>query len=411
MNAPGNRPVSAGERAVSLDVLRGVAVLGILAMNIRIFGQPQAAYFNPLAFGEYSGLNQAWFLLTNLLADQKFMTLFSIMFGAGMALMTERATQRGLPSTGLLARRNFWLLLIGLVHAYAIWYGDILVAYALCGFLVLFCRNWKPRTQLIVGMLLFAVPALFMFLMGASVDQWPDEAVAEMKGDWAPDALTIAKELAVYRDGWLAQMEMRVPTAIEFQTFIFAMFAVWRVSGLMLLGMALYRWGYLTAERPAASYRKLVWAGLLIGLPVVTLGIVLNERAGWSYAEAFFIYSQYNYWGSLLVSLAYLGGVMLWCQGSALPGLRARFEAAGRMAFTNYLAQSVICTLIFYGHGLGFFGSMSLWQMALLVFWIWAMQLWWSPLWLSRYRFGPMEWLWRSLTYWQRQPFRRTSAA
>lgn len=403
-------PVSASERAQSLDVLRGVAVLGILAMNIRLFGMPQAAYFNPLAYGDFSGINQWWFWLTNLLADQKFMTLFSLMFGAGIALMTDRSTAKGRQSTGLLLRRNVWLLVLGLMHAYLIWYGDILVAYALCGFVVIFCRNWKPRTQLIVGLLFLCIPAALFLLAGLSAPQWPPEAMAKAVADWAPGPEAIAEELAVYRGDWLGQLSHRIPTAIEFQTTVFLAFAFWRAGGLMLIGMALFRWGYFTAERAPASYRRLALVGLLIALPMIAWGIVLNERVGWRYAESFFLHSQFNYWGSLLLALGYLGLVMLWCQGSTGSGLKARFAAVGRMAFSNYIAQSLLCTLLFYGHGLGRFGHFERWQLAGVVFGVWAVLLWISPWWLARYRFGPMEWLWRSLTYWQRQPFRQTPA-
>lgn len=407
--APALSPVSITERATSLDVLRGVAVLGILFMNIRLFAMPQAAYFNPTAYGDLSGLNQLSFWLTSLLADQKFMTLFSLMFGAGIALMTDRAEQRGSRSTGLLLRRNFWLLLLGLMHAYLLWYGDILVTYALCGFLVVFLRHRKPRTQLIVGLIMLCIPSLLSIMGGLSFSQWPADATRESLAGWAPGAELIAEELAIYRDGWLVQLPHRIASAVEFQTFIFGFFGLWRAGGLMLIGMAMFRWGYFTAQRSASSYLRLTVTGMLLSIPLVIWGLYLNETSGWSYAQSFFLNSQFNYWGSLLLALAYLGLVMHWCQGAGRSGLRSRLAAVGRMAFSNYIAQSLLCTLIFYGHGLGLFGYVVRWQLLLLVVAISALQLLWSPWWLARYRFGPMEWLWRSLTYWQAQPMRKAA--
>lgn len=225
--------------------------------------------------------------------------------------------------------------------------------------------------------------------------------------DWAPGAERIAQELAIYRGSWLEQMPHRVGTAIEFQTFVLFIFGFWRAAGLMLIGMALFRWGYFTAERPAGSYIRLLVIGAVIALPVILAGLYLNEQAGWTYPESFFIYPLFNYWGSFVLALAYLGGVMLWCKKGGGMALRSSLAAVGRMAFSNYIAQSLLCTLIFYGHGFGMFGSMQRWQFGLIVFAIWALLLVLSPWWLARFRFGPMEWLWRSLTYWRLQPFRK----
>ncbi len=401
-------PVPEHDRFQSLDVLRGVAVLGILAMNIRIFAMPRASYFNPLAYGDYGGLDQLWFWLTSVFADQKFMTLFSLMYGAGMALISERAVAKGRPDRGLLLRRNAWLLVLGLMHAYLIWYGDILVAYALCGLIVAFCRNWKPRTQVIVGILFLLVPSLILLAAGLSASQWPEADMKVALQDWSPDAEALAEELAIYRGGWLGQLPHRVATAVEFQTAIFLFFTFWRVTGLMLIGMALFRWGWLTAQRSSAAYRRLMIVGFGLAIPLIAWGLVQNERGGWDYIQTFFINGQFNYWGSVLMALGYIGLVMLWCLGDALPALRARLAAVGRTAFSCYIAQSLLCTLLFYGHGLGLYGTFGYALQALVVFAIWVLLLFLAPAWLRRYRFGPMEWLWRSLTYWQRQPMRRS---
>jgi uncharacterized protein len=174
----------------------------------------------------------------------------------------------------------------------------------------------------------------------------------------------------------------------------------------MLLGMALFKTGVLSAARSGRFYAGMVAIGYGAGLPLVIAGVVRNFAAGWAYEYSMFFGSQYNYWGSVLVALGHVGLVMLFCRSGLLSGLKRVLAAYGRMALTNYLVQTVICTTLFYGHGLGLFGYVERWQQILLVVAIWVVQLVYSPLWLQRYRFGPAEWAWRSLTYGRRQPMR-----
>ena len=176
----------------------------------------------------------------------------------------------------------------------------------------------------------------------------------------------------------------------------------------MLIGMAAYKAGVFSAALSPSRYRQYALAGLALGLIVIACGLYKNEMDGWSYETSFFLNGQFNYWGSLFVSLAYISIVMLWCQGSRLNALRSRLASVGRMAFTNYIAQSILCTLFFYGHGLGMFGQLDRWQQLLVVLGVWVILLIVSPWWLARYRFGPLEWFWRSLTYMQLQPMKRT---
>ncbi|MGH9812009.1 MAG: DUF418 domain-containing protein, partial [Candidatus Acidiferrales bacterium] len=196
------------------------------------------------------------------------------------------------------------------------------------------------------------------------------------------------------------------PFFFEFSTVFFLMF-FWRPAGVMLLGMALYKVGALSAQRSAQSYATLVAVGALVGVPLIVYGVRLNEAAGWNLEWSMFHGAQLNYWGSVLVSLGYVGLVMLVCKSGALGWLTARLAAVGQMAFTNYLLHTIICTTIFYGHGLGYFGSVERTGQILIVFAVWVFQLIVSPIWLRYYRFGPFEWLWRSLTYGSLQPFRR----
>lgn len=394
-----SRGVAPAQRQVQLDVLRGFAVLGILVMNIQVFSMPMAAYTNPTVWGDLTGLNYAVWLSGHLLTDQKMMALFSVLFGAGIVLFAERAQVRGHSATLLHYRRMFWLLVFGLMHAYLLWFGDILVLYAVCGAVVFWARRWSIITLLVTGVLVLSVSSVLYLFFGLSLPHWPAEQVAAMNDEsWQPTAEVLAREVAAYHGGWLEQMEMRVPTAIMFQTFVLAIWGFWRAAGLMLIGMALYKSGILGGTRPASVYLTFIAMAALIGLPLVAYGVVWNTGNEWQ-LSSMFLGTQFNYWGSVLVMLGWIGVLCLICQGGFLNRLTDRLAAVGRMAFTNYLMQTVICVTLFYGHGLGWFGEVERSGQILVVFAIWLLQLWYSPLWLRRFSQGPMEWLWRRLTY------------
>jgi len=374
-------------------------VLGILVMNIQSFAMPSAAYTNPAAYGDLTGANLLTWAASRLLVDQKFMTLFSFLFGAGICLFAERAEARSGRSAGLHYRRMFWLLLIGLTHGYLLWSGDVLVTYAVCGSLVFVFRNRSPGILLAAGLVVFSVASVLSLSFGLVAPALPEAETAEIAAAWAPAATEIEATLRAYRGGWLAQQGQRVPDTLMMQTAVFPFLMLWRATGVMLLGMALYRWRILDATRSDTFYRRLAFLGFGVGGPVVAAGIWWDLAGDWSWERSFFLGSQFNYWGSLAMAVGYVGLVMLAIRHRWFAALQARLAAAGRMAFTNYLAQTVLCTTIFYGHGLGLFGSVARWQMLLVVFGVWALELWWSPLVLRRYRYGPLEWGWRSLTY------------
>jgi uncharacterized protein len=403
-------PTAEPERISSLDTLRGFALLGILVMNIQSFAMPFSAYMNPTNYGDLHGINFAVWIAGHLLFDQKFISMFSMMFGAGVVLMTTRMEARGEKPARFHYRRMLWLLLFGLLHAYLLWYGDILVLYALCGMLIYPARRWKPRTLLIVGVASLAVGSLLSLFFGLTMPYWPPENVTEVETMWHPTSEKINAELQAYHGGWLKQMEHRVPTTFEFETFGTLMF-FWKPAGLMLLGMAFYRMGVFAAQASRAFYAGLVAAGVVVGLPLVGYGVYRNFDAAWQLRYSMFLGAQWNYWGSLPVALAWVGALMLICKSGAWRGLTSRLAAVGQMAFTNYLLHTFICITIFYGHGFGWFGSAARWQQALVVAGVWAFQLIVSPLWLRHFGFGPFEWLWRSLTYSTRQPFRRAATA
>lgn len=236
-------PVSQAERIDSLDVLRGFALLGILVMNVMSFAMPFSAYFNPSAFGDMTGANYAVWFFSHLLFDQKFMTIFSMLFGAGIVIFSTRAADRGHSPAAMHYRRTFWLLVIGAVHAYLLWYGDILVLYAMCALIIYPARRLSPKWLLPIGLFLIAIGSGISLLAGFSMHLWPPEAIAEMARFWNPGAEGIAKEIAAYTGPWSGQMAHRVEMSLGFHTGYFVKWGFWRAGGLMLVGMALYKWG------------------------------------------------------------------------------------------------------------------------------------------------------------------------
>lgn len=401
-------PAADAERITSLDVLRGFALLGIIVMNVQSFSMPIAAYFNPTAYGSLDGANGVVWLLGHLFVDQKFMNLFAILFGAGVLLFADRAESKGASPRALHYRRMLWLLAFGLVHAYLLWYGDVLTIYALCALALYPLRKLSPRALIALGVGLFAVASAIFVAMGATYPTWPAEMQADARADWAPTPAQLDEEARAYRGGWTEQMAHRVPEALTIHTLFFATFLFWRVSGLMLIGMALLKSGVLAGQRSPAFYGKLAAAGLGLGLPLIAAGVVYNTRAGWTVEASMFLGAQFNYWGALLVALGYVGLVLL---AARVFRRAARLVAnVGVTAFSSYILQTIAMTTVFYGHALGLFGTVPRTAQAAIALGVVALNVALATLWLRRFRMGPLEWLWRTLTYGRMQPIRRAAA-
>jgi uncharacterized protein len=412
MNATAS-PIGLKERHEAIDLLRGVALLGILVMNIQAFAMPMAAYFNPTALGDRGQVDFYIWAFSHLFFDQKFMTIFSWLFGAGIVLMTARAVERGVKPAMFHYRRMLALLVFGLIHAYLIWDGDILVLYAICGALVYPFRKLRPMVLLALGLLLLGIGSSLMVWAAFALPQgYADmtngaEALQEFQEFWAPTAEQLQREVLAFQGGWLAQMPVRTANALEFHLTDIWVWGVWRAAGNMLIGMALLRWRVLTAELPQNFYRDLAVIGFGFGLPLIAGGVASMAAHDWETFYSFFISGQFNYWASLLVALGWVGfTISLWHAGFAR-GLAARLIAVGRTAFSCYILTSLICTFIFYGHGLGLYMHISRPGQLGVTLGVWIALLIVAPLWLQRFNFGPLEWLWRTLTYGERQPFRR----
>jgi uncharacterized protein len=406
----GAQPITEKQRIVSIDVLRGFALLGILPMNIQYFSMISAAYFNPTAYGDLHGANFLVWFVCHVLADEKFITIFSMLFGAGIVLMTSHVEAAGRRPAPLHYRRMAWLILFGLLHGFLLWSGDILFAYGMCGLVPYVFRKLPPRTLLVAGLAMICVACFSLSAYGRISAHWTPTQLQQAREDvWMPSPEGVAKEIAAYRGSWVQQMKFRVPDTVQMDTSFFVFFTFWHVCGLMLFGMGLFKFGVFSAVRAPSFYWTMIALAAFVGIPVVLYGTYRDFAAGWDFRYSFFYGAQFNYWASLLVSLGWVGVVMLVCRTSALAPLAGRLAAVGRMAFSNYIMHTLICTTLFYGHGLGLFGKLErVWQFAIVLA-IWTLQLIVSPVWLRYFLFGPLEWVWRSLTYWQLEPFQRDS--
>jgi len=427
-------PVSGSERFFAVDVLRGFALLGILAMNIVAFGWPMSAYGNPLHGGGFEGLDRGVWFGNHLVFEVKMMTIFSMLFGAGLVLMDQRAEARGARIRGVYYRRILWLLAIGLVHSYLIWNGDILVLYAECGLLLYLFRNLRPKTLIILGVstMLIFVPLVLGF--GAAIDymkaatarveaqtkagqkptprdqQLHDIWTKHLKENFTPtpeqQAKSWNKELAAYRGGYLGIVKHRAFEVLMSQTVGFLLGGMFLAGSRMLLGMGLMKLGVFSAGRSRRFYWWMVGLGYGVGLPLMVFDGLEFIRHSFSFDYEMHGGIFYNLFGSLVVALGHVGLLMLIVQSGALGWLTRRLAAVGRMALSNYLTHSIVCTTLFYGYGFGLFGQINRTGLAAIVLAIWVFQLMVSPIWLKYFRFGPAEWLWRSLTYWRIQPMR-----
>ena len=428
------RPVEASERLFAVDALRGFALLGILAMNIVHFGWGEAVYDNPTLGGGFAGTDRIVWFFNHLIFSGKMMTIFSMLFGAGLVLMDGRAAARGASIRGVYYRRILWLLAIGMLHAYLIWSGDILVLYAECGLFLYFFRNKSPRTLIVTGLvsLLLFVPVMlgiaagldYMKAVAARVEakekagETPRRFEMRLRNAWdkyvkehiepTPEqqAKDLAKTIAIHRGGYVGIVKHRAPQMFFGHIFELLLAVPFFAGGRMLLGMGLMKLGVFSAERSRRFYLWMVGLGYGIGLPLMVFDALQSIDHQFSTQYDLHGGIFYNAFGSVIVALGHVGALMLIIESGALAWLVFRLAAVGRMALTNYLTHSIVCTTLFYGYGFGLFGTVNRTGLAAIVLAIWTFQLIVSPIWLRHFRFGPAEWLWRSLTYWRLQPLR-----
>lgn len=383
-------PTSTKERITSIDVLRGFSIFGILVINIWYFALPLPSINNPTLYGDFSGYNYAIWLFSHIFFELKFMTLFTILFGAGIMLFLSNK-ENGLT---LQNKRLFWLFCFGLIHSYLIWYGDILVQYAICGLFATIFYKWNPSKRVIIGLSLLLVPSILQLFIVYTQDI-PQQYIMA----WNPPEEYIQQEIAYYQGTWSEQLNDRIPTSLYSQTVGMIYYTFWRISGLMLIGMSLLEWGILSNDYSVKKYRKYFIICVSLGFPLVISGVYYTEIHNWDLVHGYLIAQQFNYWGSLFVSGSYIMLIMLWCKYYQDTLITRILSSIGRTAFSNYILQSLIATSIFYGHGLGLFGQLERGQLFGIVLLIWSIQIILTLTWLSYYEYGPLEKVWKKLTY------------
>ena len=381
-------PVSTSDRLEFLDVLRGVALFGILVVNLPVIGLPfSQAMSGPSVWMESSA--DSWTAaLVRALAENKFMTLFSMLFGMGLALQVDRAEERGIDPRTFYPRRLMTLAVFGALNATLIFFGDILLPYAVAGSVLYLLRERSPRTMLwlAAGFLAIGVTLSVLF-EGIYADAIGDND----SGNGA--ALELALSGGSFREGSLARGQIYL-----FWLFLSSIIAFnWRIMALFLVGAALLRMGW---ARPEAwiVHRRAALYGLAIGLTCEGCSLTLHGRPGLS-AELRVVDVLLHQLGGLALSAGYAGMVALWCTRRRFNGLRRAVARTGRMALTNYLGQNIVAGLIFYGHGLGLAGGFSRLGVFTIGCVIYACQVLVSDRWMARARSGPFERLWRWVTY------------
>ncbi len=401
-------PTAPGKRIAAIDVLRGIAILGILPMNMQIFALHPAIVFYPYA-GEFTDATNiaAWTFLRIFIGSTD-LYIFSMLFGAGILMVEASQTPR--EAVGLHYRRMAVLLVFGLAHAYLIWAGDILVTYAIVGSLVFLLRGLRPLLLTIIGTVAFLVPIFLLALAHFVVPQLPSEWQTGIRDTFIPTAAAVEEFNRSYGGSWLSQLSHRASDAIANQTVNVLLIMGWIAGGMMLIGMAMQKTSLLKAVSRSRTYAALIAPAVVLGLPLLLYSFVWNSAREWRIPDGFFLGLFFREFAYGLIAIGWVGGVMLLGHQGWLGKWSSPLSAVGRMALSNYLLQSIICSLIFYGHGLGRVGQIDhvgqLWITAI----IWTGQLIASPIWLSYFRFGPAEWLWRSLAYGEWQPMRKIAA-
>jgi uncharacterized protein len=417
--------LAAEERILTLDVVRGVAVMGILAMNIVSFAMPYQAYMNPAAFGSQSAADYASWAFNFVMIDGKMRGLFSFLFGASMLLVIERAGAAGRPPARVHFIRMAWLLVFGLLHFYFIWFGDILAGYAQIGMLAYLFHRLSAKQLVRWGIGLVVVQTLILAGLAVAISYLEEAAALQAASappgppsgfvqEWqqvqgqfgVPTGQALATKMALFHGGYLPIVEHRLGRLLEpFQAiFVFG----WETLAYFLFGMALLKTGFFRGEWEPARYKRLLLIGYGIGVPVYAALAWILYRDGFSVPMIFacamaattpFRPLMVIATACLITLLARRGGWLV-----------QRIAAAGRVAFTNYLGTSVLMTTLFYGYGFGLYGALSRIELWVVVFATWALMLLWSRPWLERFRYGPLEWLWRSLSRGSIERLRRMSA-
>ncbi|CAN5444650.1 DUF418 domain-containing protein [soil metagenome] len=429
-------PVSQSNRITSIDILRGVALLGILLMNMPGFSMPE--YFSEPFRSNPDNTNFWVRAVVNIVFEGKMRALFSVIFGAGIILFTINKENTGVSPVALFYRRMGWLVVFGLIHSHILlWVGEILFLYGVVGMIAFLFRKMKPVY------LVMAIPLVAIAEFVLSVQFYQDvrnsrlayvEAVAVQKAgqplsevqetalkDWRKIEIDLipSKEDAAEHTKLMKSDYSTVAKHIRKMSWDgqtkYLIYSIWDPLALMLLGIALFKWGFLTLKWGKKDYLKTMLIGYGIGLPLVIYNFYYDFLYYPTHDASMLMLEKIPIdWMDLIypiqricLVMAHAALILLAIQSGWFTGLLSRLRAVGQMAFTNYIMHSVICTLIFFGYGLNYYAEVEYYKIYFVVFGIWILQLIYSPIWLQSFLFGPLEWLWRSLTYWKIQPMKR----
>ena len=419
-------PVSGKARIQSIDTLRGLVLLGILIINILAFAQPFGAMADPQVDGAVGGVDFALFAGSEIFVEGGMRAVFSMLFGAGLLIFMNKPGAGPVEVRSLYYRRTGWLIVFGLFNAYVLlWPGDILFTYGMVGLLLFLFRNLGGGALLGWAFAVLLITTLGHTGLHLSLGQLSDAAAeiealgpgAELTGE--QQGITAAWEAMLESQGMTesaqaAEIETRsqgyasnfvygAGLTIFLQTAGLLIILFWDALSMMLIGMAFMKWGIFDASRSLRFYLLLMLAGFGIGLPLNAWETMTFVGSGYEIQWQSLNRPSYDL-GRLALAVGYIGLVMSVCRAGLLRGAQSVLARIGQMALTNYLMQTVLCNLVFLGFGLGQFAQWDRWQMYLFVVGVWIFQALFSVYWLGRYRFGPCEWLWRSLTYRRRQP-------
>jgi len=405
-----------GTRYLTLDAMRGFAVMGILAMNIIGFAMPEWAYITPAAYGGETVADRVAWVFSFIFVDGKMRGLFSLLFGASMMLIIEGAVAKGENPARVHYLRMTWLALFGLVHFYFIWFGDILFLYAIIGMIAFLFRDWAADTLVKRALWIFSAGLAFWGLQfgglqviqylgtqpdaGANLAQQYREILADPEFDY-----DIAGQIALHRGAYWDIVSAKFASWAD--PFGTVLMSIGETLPLMMIGMAMYKSRFITGEWNHADYHRWAWRLVPLGLLLTGLLALWMMAAQYDQITALVVFF---FWGAiprLMMTIGYAALLLLLIARFHKHAWLARVAAAGRVAFSNYLGTSILMTTIFYGYGIGLFGEVSRYGLWLFVIGAWAIMLYWSKPWLMHFNYGPLEWLWRSLARGNIQTLRR----
>ncbi len=418
------------DRIQSLDIMRGVVLLGILLMNINGMGLGEGGYSNPAISGGASGWDLYTWVTTEMLFEGTMRALFSLLFGVGMFIFLDRLEKKGagIEAANIYFRRLTWLLVFGLIHSYLLlWSGEILYNYALMGFLVYSFRNQTPKKLLVFSAILISLGTLWSY-SDYKNDVKFIEQVTEAQ-QYKLEGKELTKELKEASEKWVKIETEKSPAAIEelntnmrkgyFEVMLFLVpynshynelypyrYDLWDVLSMMLIGIALFKLKILTAEKSYSFYGLMALIGYGVGLVVNYYETKLILDSGFSFLSISKTHLTYDI-GRVPVAMGHVALIMILCKLPILNWLKTSLAAVGKMALTNYVMHSIFAMFIFTGTGFGLFGKLQRHELIYVVFSIWIFQMIVSPIWLKYYQFGPLEWMWRNLSYQKIHPFKK----